>query len=133
MKPGRFILNSDFCTNRKNSLGEISAQIPDPYTTPASQPGYKLLLGEVTVGDSTDNVYVWFTSSRYNYATFGPLTSIAPAGATGLNGVSAFVTKKKNKYSLYLQFGNQMQAQTYRGYGMTLTAHIQTYKDPFSE
>ena len=133
MKPGRFILCSDFCTNREGSYAEIVGQIPNSYTTPAGQPNYTVLLGEITIGDAPDNVYVWFTSSKYNYATYGPLVSLSPAGATGLNGVAAYVKKNKNKYSLYVVYGNQMQAETYKGYGMTLTAHVQTYKDPFTE
>ena len=134
MKPGRFILNSDYCTTRNVADGEIKGTIPNSYTTPAGSVNYVLNLGTATVGDPTDNVSIWYTSSKYNYATYGATAHLNPAGAQGLNGVSARVSKNGNVYTLKLIFGNQLpNAQTYTGYGMTITAHIHTFKDPFSE
>lgn len=133
MKPARFILNSDYCTTRITGEGEIKGTVPNSYTTPSGSPNYKLTLGTINLGDKGDNCIIWMTSSLYNYATVGPNTVLEPAGASGLNGVTANVKKVGNTYTLFLQFGNQQSASTYTGYGMTLTAHIRTFKDPFSE
>lgn len=133
MKSGRFILNSDFCTTRITGEYELSGTIPNSYTTPAHSPNYTITLGTVELGDNGDSFFIYYTSSIFNYATIGPIVNPKPSGATGLNGIAVYIVKNGNRYTMYLKFGNQQNAETYKGFGMVITAHIKTFKDPFSE
>lgn len=132
MKSGRFILNSDFCTTRVTGSKELVGTIPNSYTTPSGSPNFKMVLNTTTVGDAADNYSIYFTSSSYSYATPGPICTPKPSGSTGLNGITVAVSKKGNSYTLYIVFGNQSSPETYTGFGMAITAHIKTYKNPFS-
>ena len=135
MKAGRFILNSDLCTSRNSAEGKITLTIPNSVTAPAHSPNYTIATGVANVGDPSDSFNVFFTTDKYDYATPGPIAQLNPAGSSGLNGVFADVHKTGNQYKFKVDTGNSDQsvAQVYSGFGMTITAHIYTYKDPFSK
>lgn len=151
MKPARFIFNSDYSTVRKTGEIEMSITIPDyidvPETADSSSKPY--VIGRVVknIGDSKHTYATYLTSSRYDYATMGWSGATKPDGATATSSIWGEETSDRISIGLYI-YGNtaefvidyprgayksEGESLILRGYGQTITAHILTYKDPFSE
>lgn len=151
MKPARFILNSDYTTVRNTGYKEMSVTIPDnfvaPYIDPHGQgrvPDYVIGRSSVTFGESTDCFYVYLTSSRYDYASSGTWGLTKPDGSSATSSiwgpedyaVSIEVNVRGNVFELEVFCTSASVPEnilTYSGFGQTITAHILTFKDPFSE
>jgi hypothetical protein len=140
MKPARFILNSDYCTVRNTGKGELSITIPNSIYLPAgTQPFHVIGTTSGRFGNPSDSYMIYYTSSLYNYSTPGPVCTIKPSGSSTTSGyndtVTASVRVSGDTFTLSVRTDNQLLnfAETYAGFGMTVTAHIITFKDPFSE
>ena len=143
-KPARFILNSDYTTVRKTGEYEMSVTIPNDFTTPANPHGEYYTIGQktITIPNVSDTFFMFTTSSRYDYATPGWYGSTLPTGAT-VDGVFHYENKtiyfeisvEGSTAKLIVECLNPMPEGTarWRGYGQTITAHILTFKDPFTE
>lgn len=152
MKPARFILNSDYTTIRITGRKELSITIPDliEYSKPQMDGGY--IIGQLSYNkpDINDGVSVYFTSSRYNYAMPGMMGYTRTEGSTFEtigDPTSSYTYSDLIDYTLEQKSGGLLVFSAvcpsegggsgfsfrYRGYGQTITAHIITFKDPFSE
>lgn len=137
MKPARFILNSDYTTVRNTGETKLSITIPNSITTPLGEGDY--IIGQTTanIGSATDTFMIYFTSSAFPYSTLGRFGATKPNGASTthaideiyfgvkINGSIATFTVECARYD--------DETTTWTGYGQTITAHILTFKDPFSE
>ena len=138
MKPARFIINSDYTTVRNTGYKEVSASIPNNFTVPAGSTEYVVAIASTTLNNETDCFSVYFTSSRYDYITLGYYGVTVPEGSyttspidevyfrLDINGTTATLT-----ISCINAFPEE--SSNYQGYGQTITAHILTFKDPFTE
>ena len=138
MKPARFILNSDYATVRSTGSKELSITVPNSITVPTGTAEYTIGSLSVNVGSSTDSFMVYFTSSLYDYACFGVSGSTKPSGAsttyTGTTQVFFGVTFNGSTATFKVTCGGNVSTPTtWTGYGQTITAHIFTFKDPFTE
>lgn len=146
MKPARFILNSDYVTTRKTGEFSESVTIPNDFYTPSAEPGvdpeYVIAQKTITLPTDTDTFIMYFTSSAFDYAVFGWWTGTKPDGAyvDGLFHetdiyVNVDLLCQGNVVTFKVFCSNPFPSGTahYVGYGQTITAHILTFKDPFSE
>lgn len=142
MKPARFIFNSDYTTARITSQKELSVTIPNDFTVHA--PTERYVIGRTsTVLDNADDIYsVYYTSDKYNYMSPGLQCNTIPSGSVSRSpaygdsheAVMCDVTVAGNQVTLevYCYNINTFYDLRYIGYGQTITAHILTFKDPFS-
>lgn len=152
MKPARFIFNSDYATIRTREHKELSITIPNyiEYSIPSYESSeYKI--GELTYTKANDDdfILVYFTSSKYDYMMFGRYGDTQPDGATCTvlgDPSGAWIYNEDITFDVR-QNGSQIKFRIlclskgggsgvsfrYQGYGQTITAHILTFKDPFSE
>lgn len=146
MKPARFILNSDYTTVRNTGHKEVSVTIPNDFTAPYSPSGTRYIIGRVsvTLGDASDSFSIYYSSDKFNYISpsldygytipEGSKTHSDTYGDshedisfnTKVNGNTA--TFEVSCLNPYPQGGLR-----FIGYGQTITAHILTFKDPFSK
>lgn len=135
MKPARFIFNSDLTTLRNTGHIQLSIIVPNSFTVGSSE----RTIGTQTakIGDPDNSFFVYFTSSLYDYVTTGFFGYSAPD--------NAYTTPSTNpKAEIYYDVTVSGDTATFRvtasnlnstytNYGQTITAHILTFKDPFSE
>ena len=151
MKPARFILNSDYTTVRNTGVTEITLTIPNSFSPPyidpqgGTIPYQTIVSGSAEVGDASDSIYVYYTSSRFDYITTGWYGSTKPDGAKAVSSIYG----EEDYHDVYIDIlktgthvemkvtamgpSNSNETLTYTGFGQTITAHILTFKDPFSE
>lgn len=138
MKPARFILNSDYTTVRSTGETKMSITIPNSITVPINTSRYTIGQTTANIGNSADTFMVYYTSDAFPYTTLGWYGATKPDGASTTNPdpnyVSFSVTVSGNiaTFEVYC-YGDDAAARTWTGYGQTITAHILTFKDPFSE
>ena len=144
MKPARFILNSDYATTRKTGEFSESITIQNDFTVPAtvSDPTYVIGQKIITLPTGTDTFIMYFTSNEFDYAAFGWYCPTKPDGAyvDGLfhytdQYISLDLLCNGSTITFKATCSNPFPSGTARfvGYGQTVTAHILTFKDPFSE
>lgn len=143
MKPARFILNSDYTTMRNTGVKELSITIPNDFTIHAPTTSYVIGRTSTYLGDDTDSFDVYFSSDKFNYTCPGLEGYTAPDGSVSRSPaygdshevVGFFVTFNGNQVTLEAKAYNfnDFYDLRYIGYGQTITAHILTFKDPFSE
>lgn len=150
MKPARFIFNSDYCTVRKTGEIEMSITIPDYIDVPetADRSSQPYVIGRVVknIGDSKHTYTTYLTSSRFDYATMGWHGATKPDGATATSSIwgeetspvsiALYITGNTAEFVVdYYRGADKSDGESLilRGFGQTITAHILTYKDPFSE
>lgn len=139
MKPARFILNSDYNTVRNTGETKLTVTIPNSVIVPSYMTEYKFATTAANIGNPTDTFLVYFTSSAFPYSSLGSWGSTKPNGAS----VSPAYVSDEMYFEVIINgttatlnvwcWGNGENAITWNGYGQTLTAHILTFKDPFSE
>ena len=138
MKPARFILNSDFTTVRNTGSVDLSLTVPNNFTIPADAQN-KYILGTISakVGSAGDSFGVRFSTSLGMSTDNTVYGYTKPAGATTTsNDDGVFFRVYKNGDTFTFTIGAYHingTAATFNGYGQTITAHIYTFKDPFSE
>ena len=138
MKPARFIFNSDYTTVRCTGEVQLSVTIPNDFTVPPSVDEYTIGTTTAVLADESDTLMAYYSSSRYNdYTTPGFYCVTIPEGSSttsAIDEVVCMITVTGNVARLTVTCYNPLQESTVRfqGYGQTITAHIITYKDPFS-
>lgn len=145
MKPARFILNTDYTTSRNMEIYTPSITIPDEftYTIPFEE---TYIIGRIQIPkkSKSNSFSVYFSSSRFDYDSYGSWGNTKPEGAvfsyvptTGAYSYSDLIGMRvvdrgdKLVFEVY-SYGSGGATFTYEGYGQTITAHILTFKDPFS-
>lgn len=145
MKPARFILNTDYTTSRNMEIYTPSLTIPDEinYTIPYDA---TYIIGRVQIPkkSKSNSFMAYFSSSRFDYDSYGTHGYTKPEGAvfsyvptTGAivygDKLEMRVTDTGDKlvFELY-SISSGGATFSYEGYGQTITAHILTFKDPFS-
>lgn len=139
MKPARFILNTDYTTVVNTGHIELSITIPDDFYAPVSPSGdyYTIGITSASIGDKEDSFSTYFTSSTLNYASLGNFGYIKPQGASTTSGTDELyaeitITGNTATFKVYCLNTVPGGSAHFTGYGMKLTAHIITFKDPFS-
>lgn len=137
MKPARFILNSDYTTTRRGSHKTVSVTIPDLITVPYWEGEHTIATATVALDNDTDMFTTYFSSDKYNYISLGDYGATVPDGSSTtsvVEGVNFRLTIVGNIATLKATCINGMMEEdvTFTGYGQTITAHIFTFKDPFS-
>lgn len=138
MKPARFILNSDYTTTRNTGETTLSITIPNSITVPIDVEKYTIGTTTAKIGNSADTFMIYFTSSAFPYNSPGSMGGTKPSGASttyaGTDYIFYNVSINGNTATLEVWcYGNIYTATSWNGYGQTITAHILTFKDPFSE
>lgn len=151
MKSARFILNSDYTTVRNTGVAEITLTIPDSFSPPyidpqgGTIPYQTIASGTAEMGNASDSIFIYYTSSRYDYITTGWFGETKPDGARVISSVSGEVDYHSVYIDVYVTGAHveikvramgpssSNETLTYTGFGQTITAHILTFKDPFSE
>lgn len=137
MKPARFIFNSDYTNVRCTGQLQLSVTIPNDFTVPASVNEYTIGTTTAVLADGSDTLTAYYSSNKYDYTTPGFYCVTIPQGSTTtseMDEVVCNVTVTGNVARLTVTCYNPLQESSVRfqGYGQTITAHIITYKDPFS-
>ena len=146
MKPARFILNTDYTTPRNTAIYEPEIIIPNDISYSSVPYGSVYTIGRVRLNkkNSDDSFLVYYSSSKYNYDSYGFNGDTKPEGATftytpstGAYSTSDVITMRVIDKGSYIEFeviatSSGGASFRYRGYGQTITAHILTFKDPFS-
>lgn len=127
MKASRFILNTDYATSQNDAEFTISVTIPSTYTVAAAD--IKKFSASKTISASASKDYrCYFTSTAFNYGLTGALEATLRYGSDDL-----FVTveRAKDKFTLVVYAPAKVSSHTYSGTSQVITAHIQTFVDPF--
>lgn len=128
MKPGRFIMNTDYCTPKISAQDTIELTIPSSF--PAGPNAPVVFSVSKNIGNKEDSYRAYIKSNLFDYATGFPC-SIVFDGAQGVNGITVHLLKAGSTFTLEVRAGTQASSDTYVGYGQTITAHIQTFVSPF--
>ena len=127
MKPSRFILNTDYVTHQNDAEIEITISLPSSYTVPKNQTK-KFSASKTLTGSSSKDYRCYITSSAFNFAITGVLEGQL---AYGSNTMLLAIEREKDKFTFSAYMPATTVDKTYSGTGQTLTAHIQTFVDPF--
>ena len=138
MKPARFILNSDYTTVRKTGSIDLSLTIPNSFTVAASAPqSYTVGTTSAAVGSPNDTFNIRFSSSLGMSTDSTVYGYTKPSGASTTSPYDWIYFRVYKNGSTFIftitASHNTGTAATFSGYGQTITAHIDTFKDPFSE
>lgn len=145
MKPARFIFSSDYSTVRNTGVTDLSVTIPNSFTIPVSPTGAYYIIGRTSakIGNKEDSFMVYWSSDKYDYMTNGYFGYTLPDGAKAHSAAYG-----DSRPDVYIEVDIQGDTATltarclntypegsltFTGYGQTITAHVYTFKDPFSE
>lgn len=127
MKACRFILNTDYVTSQNDREFEITVALPSTFTVAADvEKHFKTSIA--VPGTASMNYRCYFTTSTHQYATTGCVVCMLKYGNDQL---TAAVTHTKDTFTLDIYNFAPASSHTYTGAGRTVTAHIQTFVDPF--
>lgn len=145
MKPARFIFNSDYVTSRITGEKKLEIVIPNDFTAPVSPSGdyYTIGVTSTTLPNDTDTFSIYVSSSRYNYISPGgdfgytlPEGSVSHSDIYGDSHQDIYlgveITGNTATFKAYTLNPYPAGGLRFTGYGQTVTAHILTFKDPFS-
>ena len=129
MKASKFILNTDYITPQNQAEGEITIFVPSSIYVPKTE--YKRISqGSITLGKSASEGFrVYITSTAFNYAITG-VTACAQL-AFGNEQLILTIQRTKTTYTFSVSALASPSNRTITGTGQNLTAHIQTFVDPF--
>lgn len=145
MKPARFIFNSDYSTVRNTGVTDLTVTIPDHFTIPVSPSGAYYIIGRTSaiIGNKEDSFAVYYESSKYDYITSGGFGYTIPDGAKAHSDIygdskpdiifEVEITGNTATFRARCLNSYPQGDLTFTGYGQTITAHVYTFKDPFSE
>lgn len=128
MKANKFILNSDYATLQNTGEFEISVTLPSSYYQ-ARTKIVEFKASRIVEASASANFRVYFTSTAYNYALTGCSECILPYGNDELN---VTIQQEKDKFTLLIYHPALTTDKTFTGTAQTVTAHIQTFVDPFT-
>lgn len=130
MKASKFILNTDYITPQNDAEGEVTIFIPSSIYIPSNV--YKIVdKKSITLGKTASVGYrAYITSTAFNDA----ITSvngevIIMYGNTQM--MVSLVRDAKSTFYLAASFPATTGNRTLTGTGQNITAHIQTFVDPF--
>lgn len=127
MKACRFIFNTDYVTSQNDKDIDISVAIPSTFTVAAGV--QQIFKTTVTLAGSASKDYrCYFTSTAFNYAVTGAFECQIQFGSDNLYAV---VQREKDKFTLAVYNIADTSSHTYSGTSQVITAHIQTFVDPF--
>ena len=127
MKACRFILNTDYVTHQNDAEIELSVALPSSYTVPRTQIK-KFSSSKTLEGSASKDYRCYITSSAFNYAITGLLEGSLKYGNDTLQ---IAIEREKDKFTLSVYAPADIVDRTYSGTGQVITAHIQTFVDPF--
>lgn len=127
MKACRFIFNTDYVTHQNDAEFELSVALPSSWTVPRTQIK-KYSSSKTITGSSSKDYRCYITSSAFNYAITGLLEGSLKFGNDTLN---IAIERENDKFTLSVYAPANPNDRTYSGTGQVITAHIQTFVDPF--
>ena len=127
MKAAHFILNTDYVTSQNDAETTITVALPSSFYVPANTlQEYK---ATATIAGSASKDYrCYITSSAFSYAITGLCQGSLQFGNDTL---TIDVRRSKDTFTLSVWPPKELSAKTYSGTGQVITAHIQTFVDPF--
>lgn len=129
MKASKFILNTDYITPQNDAEGEVTIFIPSSIYIPKGD--VKIVSqSSITLGKTASiNYRVYITSTAFSQAVTGVCNeAYIPFG--GYN-MTISLERSKNTFTLKAYFPASTSNRTLTGTGQNITAHIQTFVDPF--
>ena len=131
MKASRFIMNTDYATTQNDSEITITLTIPGVFTIPRTQT--KIWRTTVSAPGSASKGYrCYFTSTKYNYAITGRTEAMLKInGNTQYNTFYAEVSRKNDEFELVVHSLAYTSDRSFNDQAQVITAHIQTFVDPF--
>lgn len=127
MKAAHFIMNSDYITPQNEGTAEVSVAIPSSFYVPKYQ--NQVFSASVSIpGSASQDYRCYFTSTAFDYAITGCYGGQMQYGNDYL--VISLV-RSKDAFTLRIWNLADIVDRTYSGTGQVITAHIQTFKDPF--
>lgn len=127
MKATRFILNTDYVTHQNDAEFTISVSLPSSFSVSAGQVK-KFTTTKTVKGTASKDYRVYFTFTNNSYAVTGGLEASIQYGSDDL---ICCIQRQKNKWTLCMYNMAYPSAKTYSGSSRVVTAHIQTFVDPF--
>lgn len=127
MKAAHFIMNSDYITPQNEGTAEVSVAIPSSFYVPKYQ--NQVFSASVSIpGSASQDYRCYFTSTAFDYAVTGCYGGTVQYGNDDL-----IISLLRSKDSFTLKVWNlaEVENKTFSGTGQVITAHIQTFKDPF--
>lgn len=131
MKASRFIINTDYATTQNDSEITITLTIPGVFTIPRTQT--KIWRTTVSAPGSASKGYrCYFTSTKYNYAITGCTEAkLKINGNTQYNDFFISVSRKNDQFELAVHSLADISDRSFNDQAQVITAHIQTFVDPF--
>lgn len=127
MKAAHFIINSDYITPQNEGTAEVSVAIPSSFFVPKYH--NQEFKASVSIPGSVSQDYrCYFTSTAFNYAIVGCYGGELQYGNDTL--VISLI-HSKDAFTLRVWNSAELEDKTFNGTGQVITAHIQTFKDPF--
>ena len=127
MKACRFILNTDYITSQNDQEIEISVAMPSSFTVSANQVKH-FKTTKTVPGSSSRNYRCYIVSTSHTYAAVGCVVCTMKYGSDQL---MVAVTHNKDSFTLDIFNDPLGSSHTFSGAGRIVTAHIQTFVDPF--
>ena len=129
MKASKFILNTDYITPQNSAEGEATVIIPSSIYIPAGT--IKIVSSStITLGKSaSENYRAYFTSTAFPQAITGTCGEayLPYGGSTMFIGIE----RTKTTFKVVAYFPASPSNRNLSGTGQNITAHIQTFIDPF--
>ena len=127
MKAAHFILNTDYVTTQNDDEGQVSVSIPSSFYVAGG--AIKDFTNSVTIPGSTSKSFrCYFTSTAFNYAVTG---CVEGSIQFGNDEIVIKIARTKDTFTLIVSNLGRPSAHTYNGTSQVITAHIQTFIDPF--
>lgn len=128
MKASRFIMNTDYITTQNDSELVITLNVPGIFTIAAGET--KIFKTSASSPGSASKGYrCYFESTAYNYALTGCMEAALPIQGTNF---TISVSRKADEFELMVQTPATPSARSFNTNAQVITAHIQTFVDPFS-
>ena len=127
MKAAHFILNTDYVTSQNDDEITVSVSVPSSFSVPANT--LKEFKASKTFGGSGSKDWrCYLTSTAFNYALAGVYNAELQFGSDYLY---VDIRRDNDKFELVVRALKSVSAKSYSGTAQTITAHIQTFIDPF--
>lgn len=127
MKASRFILNTDYITPQNDQEVELMVTLPASFSVSAGQVKHYTANKTIT-GSASKDFRCYFTSTAQAKATTGCTQCFMKYGNDAL---IVAVKRSKDKFTLDVFNLAEVSSHTFSGSARTVTAHIQTFVDPF--
>jgi len=127
MKAAHFIMNSDYITPQNEGTAEVSVALPSSFYVPKYQ--NQVFSASVSIpGSASQDYRCYFTSTAFDYAITGCYGGQMQYGNDKL---VVSLVRSKDAFTLRIWNLAELENKTFSGTGQVITAHIQTFKDPF--